>query len=99
MQARDAEWQHSLDIEKGKTDSQASRVADLLLQAETVEATIDGRYQKTVADLKSDRESYSNAMERANAEHARSTKVIVLLMIAIGLICGGAGWMAGFGLG
>lgn len=99
MQARDAEWQHSLDIEKGKTDSQASRVADLLLQLETVEATIDGRYQKTVADLKSDRESYSNAMERANAEHARSTKVIVLLMVAIGLICGGAGWMFGFGMG
>lgn len=99
MQARDAEWQHAIDIEKGKTDSQASRVADLLLQVETVEATIDGRYQKTIADLKSDRESYSNAMGRANAEHERSTKVIILLMVAIGLICGGAGWMFGFGMG
>lgn len=99
MQARGAEWQHSLEIEKGKTHSQATRVADLLLQIETVESAIDGRYQKTIADLKSDRESYSNAMERANAEHARSTMVIVLLMVAIGLICGGAGWMFGFGMG
>ena len=99
MQARDAEWQHSLELEKTKTDSQASRVADLLKQMSTVEDTIEDRYRKTIADLVSDRESYSKAMERANAEHERSTRIIVLLMVAIGLICGGAGWMLGFGLG
>ncbi|MEU7315500.1 hypothetical protein [Streptomyces sp. NPDC007083] len=99
MQARDAEWQHSLNLEKKNADSQAARVADLFLQMGTVEATIDGRYRKTIEDLKNDRESASIALVRANAEHSRSSKVLVLFMVAIGLVCGGTGWIAGSGMG
>ncbi|WP_159401682.1 hypothetical protein [Streptomyces sp. NRRL F-5053] len=95
MQTRDAEWQHSLTLEKERTESQAAHVADLLMQVETV----DKRHQKTIEDLKTQCESYAAAMARANAMNSRSSKLLVLFMVMAGLIGVSAGWIAGSATG
>lgn len=98
MKARDEEWQHSLNLEKEKTDSETKRAADLFAQLEMNEEAVGKRYQRRIADLEADKESYANAMARADSEHSRSTKFIVLLLIGLPLLTGVAGWIGGVGM-
>ncbi|MFB7917075.1 hypothetical protein [Streptomyces sp. NPDC056061] len=95
MQAREAEWQHSLDLEKEKTDSQARRVSDLLVQMETVESVIGSRYRETIQGLKAERDSYSTAMGRAAEVQKRANRTLIVLVIALSLLSGVAGFIGG----
>ncbi|MFI9629316.1 hypothetical protein [Streptomyces sp. NPDC052042] len=95
MRARDAEWQHRLDLEQEQTDSATQRNTDLLTQMEALETTIDRRYQKTILDLKSDRDSYSIAMARAAEVQKRSNTVLITLVVALSLLSGAAGFIGG----
>ncbi|MGI8306954.1 hypothetical protein [Saccharopolyspora hattusasensis] len=99
MQARDAEWQHSLDIERARTNSQTARVVDLLLQIETVETSMDGRYAARLAEMQADKDSYANELARASEVQGRSNKILIVLMVALSLLSGVAGFIGGAGLG
>ncbi|WP_424863094.1 hypothetical protein [Streptomyces sp. MMS24-I29] len=95
MRARDAEWQGRFDLEKAKTDSATQRNTDLLMQMETVESIIDSRYQKTILDLKSERDSYSVAMGRAAEVQKRANGTLIALVVALSLLSGVAGFIGG----
>ncbi|MEU6263727.1 hypothetical protein [Saccharopolyspora shandongensis] len=99
MQVRDAEWQHSLDIERAQTNSQTKRVADLLLQIKTVETSVDRRYAARLAEMQADKDSYANELARASEVQGRSNKILIVLMIALSLLSGVAGFIGGAGLG
>ncbi|MEV7953016.1 hypothetical protein [Streptomyces sp. NPDC088141] len=95
MTARDAEWQHNLDLEKQKTDSHAARVIDLLTQLETVEDTVKRRYEGQIEQLKEARDSYSLEMARASEVQSRSNKILIVMIVTLSLLMGVAGFIVG----
>ncbi|MFD2024170.1 hypothetical protein [Promicromonospora aerolata] len=95
MKARDEEWQHSLNLEREKTSSQTSRVADLLRQVEMVEDTTARQYEARLSELTTDKESYANALARASEVQGRSSKLFTILVVASSLLTGVAGFIIG----
>ncbi len=99
MQGRDEEWQHSLHLERAKTDSQTQRVTDLLTQVETVEASVVRRYEARLVEMQTDKDSYANELARASEIQSRSNKILVVLLVALSLLSGVAGFIGGAALG
>ncbi|MFB7597568.1 hypothetical protein [Streptomyces sp. NPDC056160] len=95
MTARDAEWQHNLDLEKEKTNSQAARVTDLLQQLSTVEDSVARRYEVRLAEMQADKESYANELARASEMQSRSNKILVVMIVTLSLLMGVAGFIVG----
>ena len=95
MRVRDGEWQHNLNLEKEKTASQSSRVTDLLAQMDHMGESFKKQYDDRVNDLQADRQAYINDLERSNQMQGRQNKLLTTLMIAIGLVMLGAGFIAG----
>ncbi|MEU7320933.1 hypothetical protein ABZ682_10275 [Streptomyces griseoviridis] len=95
MTARDAEWQHNLDLEKEKTDSQMRRVSDLLQQLSTVEDSVGRRYAARLTEMQADKESYANELARASEMQSRSNKILVVMIITLSLLMGAAGFIVG----
>lgn len=95
MRVRDEEWQHNLNLEKEKTASQTSRVTDLLAQMDHMGESFKKQYDDRVNDLQADRQAYINDLERSNQMQGRQNKLLTTLMIAIGLVMLGAGFIAG----
>ncbi|MEU3047798.1 hypothetical protein ABZ705_14995 [Streptomyces sp. NPDC006984] len=95
MTARDAEWQHNLDLEKEKTNSQVARVTDLLQQLSTVEDSVAKRYEARLAEMQADKESYANELARASEMQSRSNKILVVMIITLSLLMGAAGFIVG----
>ncbi|MFJ1733155.1 hypothetical protein [Streptomyces sp. NPDC088254] len=95
MTARDAEWQHNLDLEKEKTNSQVARVTDLLQQLSTVEDSVAKRYEARLAEMQADKESYANELARASEMQSRSNKILVVMIITLSLLMGAVGFIVG----
>lgn len=95
MTARDAEWQHNLDLEKEKTNSQLARVTDLLQQLSTVEDSVARRYEVRLAEVQADKESYTNELARASEMQSRSNKILVVMIVTLSLLMGVAGFIVG----
>ncbi|MFJ4622165.1 hypothetical protein [Streptomyces sp. NPDC088812] len=95
MTARDAEWQHNLDLEKEKTNSQVARVTDLLQQLSTVEDSVAKRYEARLAEMQADKESYANELARASEMQSRSNKILVVMIVTLSLLMGAAGFIVG----
>ncbi|MFJ2420219.1 hypothetical protein [Streptomyces brevispora] len=95
MTARDAEWQHNLDLEKEKTNSQVARVTDLLQQLSTVEDSVAKRYEARLVEMQADKESYANELARASEIQSRSNKILVVMIITLSLLMGVAGFIVG----
>ena len=98
MQARDEQWQHSLALEQEKTDSATQRNTDLLQQMAVVEDSMRRRYEGQIEGLKEARDSYSLEMQRASEVQGRSNKILIVLIVALSLLCGVAGFIGGAGL-
>ncbi|MFG2684037.1 hypothetical protein [Streptomyces sp. NPDC048392] len=95
MTARDAEWQHNLDLEKEKTNSQVARVTDLLQQLSTVEDSVTKRYEARLGEMQADKESYANELARASEMQSRSNKILVVMIVTLSLLMGVAGFIVG----
>ncbi|MFE6939677.1 coiled-coil domain-containing protein [Streptomyces chartreusis] len=95
MTARDSEWQHSLDLEKEKTNSQVARVSDLLQQLSTVEDSVARRYAARLTQMQADKESYANGLARASEMQSRSNKILVVMIVTLSLLMGAAGFIVG----
>lgn len=95
MTARDTEWQHNLDLEKEKTNSQVARVTDLLQQLSTVEDSVARRYEVRLAEMQADKESYANELARASEMQSRSNKILVVMIVTLSLLMGVAGFIVG----
>ncbi|MDX3020128.1 hypothetical protein [Streptomyces acidiscabies] len=95
MTARDAEWQHNLDLEKQKTDSQVARASDLLQQLSTVEDSVARRYEARLTEIQADRESYANELARASEMQSRSSRILVVMIVTLSLLMGVAGFIVG----
>ncbi|WP_338675883.1 hypothetical protein V1460_25160 [Streptomyces sp. SCSIO 30461] len=95
MTARDAEWQHNIDLEKEKTNSQVARVTDLLQQLSTVEDSVARRYEVRLAEMQADKESYANELARASEMQSRSNKILVVMIVTLSLLMGVAGFIVG----
>ncbi|MFF3697308.1 hypothetical protein [Streptomyces sp. NPDC002221] len=95
MTARDAEWQHNLDLEKEKTNSQVARATDLLQQLSTVEGSVAKRYEARLTEMQADRESYANELARASEMQSRSNKILVVMIVTLSLLMSTAGFIVG----
>ena len=95
MTARDAEWQHNLDLEKEKTNSQVARSTDLLQQLSTVEVSVARQYEVRLAQMQADKESYSNELARASEMQSRSNKILIVMIVTLSLLMGAAGFIVG----
>lgn len=95
MKAWDAEWQHNLDLEKEKTNSQVTRVTDLLQQLSTVEDSVAKRYEARLTEMQADKESYANELARASEMQSRSNKILVVMIVTLSLLMGVAGFIVG----
>ncbi|MCY0929623.1 hypothetical protein OTB20_26185 [Streptomyces sp. H27-H1] len=95
MTTRDANWQHNLDLEKEKTNSQVTRVTDLLKQLSTVEDSVAKRYEARLTEIQADKESYANEMARASEMQSRSNKILVVMIVTLSLLMGVAGFIVG----
>ncbi|MEU7156124.1 hypothetical protein AB0A98_06720 [Streptomyces chrestomyceticus] len=95
MAARDAEWQHNLDLEKEKANSQGARITDLLQQLSTVEDSVTRRYAVRLAEMQADKEARVNAMARASEMQSRSNKILVVMIVTLSLLMGVAGFIVG----
>ncbi|MFC4048386.1 hypothetical protein ACFOY4_01710 [Actinomadura syzygii] len=98
LRARDQQWQHCLEFEKGQTDAQAARARDLLAQMRHMGTVFQQQYDARINDLKADRQAYIHDLERSNAMQSRWNKLQHALLLSIGLlmfiagIIGGALW-------
>ncbi|MEW1548344.1 hypothetical protein [Streptomyces tsukubensis] len=95
MTARDTEWQHNLDLEKQRTSSQAARATDLLQQLSTVEDSVAKRYQRRLAEMQTDKESYANELARASEIQSRSNKILVVMIVTLSLLMSVSGFIVG----
>ncbi|MER6367201.1 hypothetical protein ABT255_02275 [Streptomyces mirabilis] len=95
MTARDAEWQHNLDLEKAKTNSQVARATDLLQQLSTVEDSVARRYEGRLTEMQADKESYANELARASEMQSRANKILVVMIVTLSLLMGSAGFIVG----
>lgn len=95
MTARDTEWQHNLDLEKEKTNSQVARVTDLLQQLSAVEDSVAKRYAARLTEMQADKESYANELARASEMQSRSNKILVVMIVTLSLLMGVAGFIVG----
>ncbi|MFF4409503.1 hypothetical protein [Streptomyces sp. NPDC001404] len=95
MTARDGEWQHNLDLEKEKTNSEMRRAADLLQQLSTVEDSVVRRYEVRLAEMQAAKESYANELARASEMQSRSNKILVVMIVTLSLLMGAAGFIVG----
>ncbi|MCT9105268.1 hypothetical protein N4G69_06450 [Streptomyces mirabilis] len=95
MTARDAEWQHNLDLEKEKTNSQVARATDLLQQLSTVEDSVARRYEGRLTEMQADKESYANELARASEMQSRANKILVVMIVTLSLLMGAAGFIVG----
>lgn len=95
MTARDADWQHNLDLEKEKTNSQVARVTDLLQQLSTVEDSVAKRYKARLTEVQADKESFVNELARASEMQSRSNKILVVMIVTLSLLTGVAGFIVG----
>lgn len=95
MVARDEEWKHALELEREKTASQTQRVNDLLGQMDRMGETFQEQYDTELKRLRADRDQHTNDLLRANELSRRSTRIMTALMIALPLLGGAAGYIAG----
>ncbi|MGW5927739.1 hypothetical protein ACWF2L_16020 [Streptomyces anulatus] len=95
MTARDAEWQHNLELEKERTNSQVARVTDLLQQLSTVEDSVAKQYKARLAEMQTDKDSYANGLARASEMQSRSNKILVVMIVTLSLLMGVAGFIVG----
>ncbi|MGW0898663.1 hypothetical protein ACWD0G_16960, partial [Streptomyces goshikiensis] len=95
MTARDTEWQHNLDLEKEKTNSQVARVTDLLQQLSAVEDSVVKRYEARLTEMQADKESYATELARASEIQSRSNKILVVMIVTLSLLMGVAGFIVG----
>ncbi|MFJ7416464.1 hypothetical protein ACIQWZ_37545 [Streptomyces sp. NPDC098077] len=95
MTARDAEWQHNLDLEKERTNSQVARVTDLLQQLSTVEESVANQYRARLAGMETDKDSYASELARASEIQSRSNKILVVMIVTLSLLMGVAGFIVG----
>ncbi|WP_314191918.1 hypothetical protein [uncultured Arthrobacter sp.] len=99
MQARETEWQHSLSLEKEKTDSATQRNTDLLQQMEVVEDSVKRRYEARLEEMAADKESYASELARASEIQSRYNKMLIALIVALPVLGGLAGFMGGAAMG
>ncbi|WP_026820062.1 hypothetical protein [Arthrobacter castelli] len=95
MAERDEAWQHSLNLEKEKADSQARRVDDLLAQLENMGTSFKAQYETQVNDLTDEKRSMAEALEQSDVIHSRSNWMMSLLLVCLGLVMLGAGFILG----
>lgn len=95
---RDEEWQHALNLEKQQTDLQSSRVTELLKQIETAEETVSRRYEARLIEMATDKEAFQNELARASEVQGHSNKILIVLLVAIGMLAGLAGFIFGVGI-
>ncbi|MEW1629701.1 hypothetical protein AB0387_20225 [Streptomyces sp. NPDC089173] len=98
MTARDAEWQHNLELEKERTNSQVARVTDLLQQLSTVEDSVAKQYKARLAEMETNKDSYANELARASEIQSRSNKILVVMIVTLSLLMGVAGFIVGVAL-
>ena len=99
MQARETEWQHSLSLEKEKTDSATQRNTDLLQQMEVVEDSVKRRYEARLEEMAADKESYASELARASEIQSRYNKMLIALIVALPVLGGLAGFIGGAAMG
>lgn len=99
MQARETEWQHSLSLEKEKTDSATQRNTDLLQQMEIVEDSVKRRYEARLEEMAADKESYASELARASEIQSRYNKMLIALIVALPVLGGLAGFIGGAAMG
>ncbi|MFK0154227.1 hypothetical protein ACIQVK_19405 [Streptomyces sp. NPDC090493] len=95
MTARDAEWQHNLELEKERTDAQSRRVTDLFQQLSTVEDSVGRRYEARLSEMQADKESFANELARASEIQSRSNKILVVMIVTLSLLMSAAGFIVG----
>ncbi|MFD4475838.1 hypothetical protein ACFWPU_06950 [Streptomyces sp. NPDC058471] len=88
MTTRDAEWQHSLDLEKAQTNSQMARVTALLQQLSTVEDSAARRYEVRLTQMQAEKEFYTNELARASETQSSSDKILVVMIVALLVLLG-----------
>ncbi|MEV0443606.1 hypothetical protein AB0I84_18875 [Streptomyces spectabilis] len=88
MTTRDAEWQHSLDLEKAQTNFQMGRVTDLLQQMSMVEESVASRYEGRLAEEQAKKEFYAKELARASEMQSSSDKIFVVMIVALVLLLG-----------
>ncbi|MFC9756696.1 hypothetical protein [Streptomyces sp. NPDC056921] len=98
MTARDAEWRHNLSLEEERTNSQVTRVTELLTELATVEGSVARRYEVRLSEAHAERDSYASELARASDVQSRSNKSLIVVIVMLSLLMGVAGFIAGVAL-
>ncbi|MFK0244577.1 hypothetical protein ACIQUM_07750 [Amycolatopsis azurea] len=99
MHIRDAEWRHTVGVEQERTKAQIARVAELLQQISTAESSENRRWNERIVQLKDDHAAQVQRLTQAAAIQARTSRVLVVVMVAISVLVAVAGFIAGAVLG
>lgn len=83
LSTRDAEWEHELKLEKEKARSADELVKSLREQMGDLDETIRSQYERRVATLEADKQSYSDELQRANTIQSRANKILLVLVIVM----------------
>lgn len=96
---RESQWQHELSIEREKTRSADELASSLREQMSTMHESVEDQWSARVANLESDKQSYSDELERMNHIQSRSNKILLVLVILMAIAALMVGLVIGFSLG
>lgn len=98
LEARDQAWQQDLDREKDRSRGYHEQIETLMASLDNAENRVDERYRARLDQMEADRRGYQTQMEQANLMQGRSTRILIVMIVALSLLMLGAGFILGIAL-
>ncbi|KIA73387.1 hypothetical protein ANMWB30_23140 [Arthrobacter sp. MWB30] len=99
LTAREEAWNHTLSLEKVKTDAAEGRVSQLVAQLEQLGPAIEEQYTRRIETLTAQKEFNDTVWDRSSKVQARSTKILVLMILVGAIAALAAGFILGSSMG
>lgn len=99
LREKDAEWSHTIELEKAKTDAEMRQSVELRERIATIEEDVKRRYESRIAEMETDRQAQAHDLARLESMQSRSSKMLIVMIVSLALLCGVAGIIFGMGLG
>lgn len=95
LRARDAEWQHQVDLEKTRTQSESRRADGLADQIEKLGHTYKTEYEALTLKSKADNEAINQNLAAASQMQNRTIRLLTVVSVFLAIFMGVVGVLVG----
>lgn len=98
LNARQGEWQSSLELEKDRTRASSALADQLKTQLSALGSHYEEQYQGRISNLETDKDAIALGLDRANANQKRTNSIMALLVITLSLAALAVGVIIGWSM-